>query len=1387
MSSWLNRRVLLPSVLSHHPTRGPLVSKAAHFGIKSPCWDSHNTMTIRSRRPPPGCRSLGCPLGAGAGVISCTCNSVHQGDAPGASTGIPWQSVQVVHGMETTQSIPAQLLRPNTAIAFHAPTWPRKPVQAWSSPQPPPQWHRRGSGVLWGSACPHSPPGSPGHGWGSVAGQVTGLPLSLCSSHRLLSNNKITVLENGSFFGLRALEKLDLKNNLISTVQPGAFLGLPELKRLDLSNNRIGCLSASVFQGLPNLLRLNMSGNIFSSLPPGVFDELPSLKVVDFATEYLTCDCNLRWVLPWARERLAQISERTACAFPRQLRGIALRGARDGQLRCAGAPELHTHHLIPSLRQVVFQGDRLPFQCTATYLDNSTQIRWFHNREPVEEDEQTGIIVEESLIHDCTFITSELILSNIHVSANGEWECAVSTSQGNVSKKVEIVVLETSASYCPAERVTNNRGDFRWPRTLAGITAYQPCLQHPFAAGPAGAGSAGEKQAWRRCDRTGRWEEGDYSHCLYTNDITRVLYTFVLLRVYTAEAANFSDMVDVLYVAQMIEKFIGYVDQIKQLTDVIVEMASNIMLVDDHILWMSQKEEKACSSIVRSLERIAAHTLGSNSQHMAVNSRNIAFEAYVVKPESYVGLSCVAFQRREGVPPGRPPLAEPGAEPMPDQQLRLRCTTGRPNVSLTSFHIKNSIALASIQLPPSLFASPVPAMPGADCKLQLLVFRNGKLFCSTGNSSRLADDGKRRSVATPVIYAGTYGCGVGNLSEPVAVSLRHPGEGTDPVAAYWNFEVLGGMGGWSAEGCQLAAREPNVTSLHCRHLSNVAVLMELSGFPSEAQGAAEVLHPAMYTCTAVLLLCLFTTIITYIVHHGTILIPRKGWHMLLNLCFHIAMTAAVFAGGITLTGYRAVCQAVGIILHYSSLSTLLWMAVKARVLYKEVTWKAPQQPDGDTSQAAPRPMLRFYLIAGGIPLIICGITAAVNIQNYHDNNPYCWLVWRPSLGAFYVPVAFILLVTWIYFLCAGLSLQCRPSHRKDIPEPLEPPPRLGGTSDLLTDSGSISVTLHSGPPCPEGDGVYSLRVQFWALVATHALYVALWTFGAMAVSQRWYLNIVFSCLYGVTAVALGLFIFVHHCLRRRDVLSSWFSCCPSYRNALPMQAYVHPGLGPEDGSQVFIGCDPDAARSGASSSSSPSSAGSAGGRCKLTNLQVAQSQADARPAPCPEPDPADGKPVRHTSNLHGRRSHRGRTKPCRDGKHHRLKMLRGPSDHPSSESGSLHNSHSESYPSGRTSPASGGRAGPRAAQDGEGVPSPSEGSDGGRRVPDFAEARRRSGSRDNLRPGGSAEREAKRRSYPLNVGSHNGGLKGSKYDINLASADSVAGMKTGLWKSETTV
>lgn len=85
---------------------------------------------------------------------------------------------------------------------------------------------------------------------------------------------------------------------------------------------------------------------------------------------------------------------------------------------------------------------------------------------------------------------------------------------------------------------------------------------------------------------------------------------------------------------------------------------------------------------------------------------------------------------------------------------------------------------------------------------------------------------------------------------------------------------------------------------------------ELSAFPREVGGSGAGLHPVVYPCTALLLLCLFSTIITYILNHSSIRVSRKGWHMLLNLCFHMAMTSAVFAGGITLTNYQTVCQAV---------------------------------------------------------------------------------------------------------------------------------------------------------------------------------------------------------------------------------------------------------------------------------------------------------------------------------------------------------------------------------------------------------------------------------------------------------------------------------------------
>lgn len=61
---------------------------------------------------------------------------------------------------------------------------------------------------------------------------------------------------------------------------------------------------------------------------------------------------------------------------------------------------------------------------------------------------------------------------------------------------------------------------------------------------------------------------------------------------------------------------------------------------------------------------------------------------------------------------------------------------------------------------------------------------------------------------------------------------------------------------------------------------------------------------------------------------SAIRISRKGWHMLLNFCFHTALTFAVFAGGINRIKYPIICQAVSAFTfhtsHSQSLAKNLW-------------------------------------------------------------------------------------------------------------------------------------------------------------------------------------------------------------------------------------------------------------------------------------------------------------------------------------------------------------------------------------------------------------------------------------------------------------------------------
>uniref|UniRef100_A0A667G732 Adhesion G protein-coupled receptor A3 n=1 Tax=Lynx canadensis TaxID=61383 RepID=A0A667G732_LYNCA len=1038
----------------------------------------------------------------------------------------------------------------------------------------------------------------------------------------------------------------------------------------------------------------------------------------------------------WVKERNITVRD-TRCVYPKSLQAQPVTGVKQELLTCDPPLELPSFYMTPSHRQVVFEGDSLPFQCMASYIDQDMQVLWYQDGRIVETDESQGIFVEKNMIHNCSLIASALTISNIQAGSTGNWGCHVQTKRGNNTRTVDIVVLESSAQYCPPERVVNNKGDFRWPRTLAGITAYLQCTRNIHGSGIYPGNPQDERKAWRRCDRGGFWADDDYSRCQYANDVTRVLYMFNQmplnltnavatarqLLAYTVEAANFSDKMDVIFVAEMIEKFGRFTkeEKSKELGDVMVDIASNIMLADERVLWLAQREAKACSRIVQCLQRIATYRLANGAHVYSTYSPNIALEAYVIKAAGFTGMTCTVFQKVAAS--DRTGLSEYGRRDPDgnlDKQLSFKCNVSN---TFSSLALKNTIVEASIQLPASLFSPKQKreVRPTDDSlyKLQLLAFRNGKLFPATGNSTNLADDGKRRTVVTPVILTKIDGVNVDTHHIPVNVTLRRIAHGADAVAAQWDFDLLNGQGGWKSDGCYILYSDENITTMQCNSLSNYAVLM------------------------------------------------------------------------------------IGIILHYSTLATVLWVGVTARNIYKQVTRKAKRCQDPDELPPPPRPMLRFYLIGGGIPIIVCGITAAANIKNYgsRPHAPYCWMAWEPSLGAFYGPASFITFVNCMYFLSIFIQLKRHPERKYELKEPTEEQQRLAANENgEVNHQDSLSLSLISTSAL---ENEHTFHSQLLGASLTLLLYVALWMFGALAVSLYYPLDLVFSFFFGATCLSLSAFIVVHHCVNREDVRLAWImTCCPG-RSSYSVQVNVQPPSSSGANGEAPK-CTNSSAESSCTNKSTSSFKNSSQG-CKLTNLQAAAAQCHTNSLPLNSTPQLDNSLTEHSmdndikmhvaplevqcrTNVHPSRHHKNRSKGHRAS---RLTVLREYAyDVPTSVEGSVQNGLPKSRP-GNNEGHSRSRRAYLAYRERQYNPPQPDSSDGCSTLPkssrNFEKPISNSSKKDALRKPIVVELESQQKSYGLNLAIQNGPIKSSGQEGPLLGTDSTGNVRTGLWKHETTV
>ncbi|CAH1785132.1 unnamed protein product [Owenia fusiformis] len=976
-----------------------------------------------------------------------------------------------------------------------------------------------------------------------------------------LSNNAITMIRADAFSALKDLQKLDLSSNQISLIDAGAFRGLDKLERLILTGNRLGTISSSIFQGLNKLTRLSLSDNQLKTIPEGAFDTLPELARLDFNSEYLMCDCNLQWIVKWSKENSVKIHNSTTCALPSQMKGQSVKKLKRNKLHCNWPVELSLFELEPSKSQVVFEGDKLPFECQASILDESTKMLWVRKGEPVEANHTIGIYVHYDKTPDETVLINRLVLEDLTVEHTGIWECLVLTQRGNISRDVNIIVISDDVLFCPAVNVETNKGTFMWPKSVSGVVKDLPCHEgrasHYMGASP--------PKAFYKCTDYGYWEDLDIDQCQYKSEMTRVLEQYTMMSFNISTVLNkakklveylkentdkIQDSKDIVFLSQIVDKLNVFLALKQELGGVILNILSVIMDVDEELLLEAQKSHQACQKMVKALERMPKQLL-SRGDDVSLFTDNIALEARTVNTDRFGGITCYVQSR------------EIRSQPYGENSFLCSIKTIPKNTKEIQTQSKNLIKMenfeASISLPSSVFSNIRKLLPDTDAssrtqyKLQFIVYKNSKLFPLPPSAGK--------DVAMSVISSKILELSTNNLSDPVVVRFT---SSTDGIAAYWDFKARGGLGDWLTNGCKVTSFENNITTIHCTHLSNLALLKR----PNEPMSVARwlgifiLMEPAIYAGSLILVIALMICIITHIACRSYVKLPKKLRHSLVNICISILLLCISFTLGVNRMDHVLLCQIVGIAIHYFSICTLFWISITSNNLYKQYT-KAerppPPEPDPLTGPLPPKPIMRFYLLGWGVAIIICGITAAVNIEHY-SGVEYCFLGFEPSLGAFYGPVGLLVAINFIFFI--RISCVVKGTSKDTLDNTTETVELHENEIEMMspdaascnTHTNNTDVSIKSGMD-PERQPL----TQLHGIVVLLFLYLFLWVSGAFAVSNTFrgfipHQQLIFSYVYTVSAAILAIFILSFYVFGRGDVrLSCRMCCCCSKRVIYELQ------------------------------------------------------------------------------------------------------------------------------------------------------------------------------------------------------------------------------------------
>lgn len=954
------------------------------------------------------------------------------------------------------------------------------------------------------------------------------------------------------------LTHIDLSRNKISSLDGKIFHNMTRLRSLDLSNNAIRRIDSGVLSNLVGMKKLNLSQNQIVSIEQGAFDNLPNLKILDLSSNPLACNCDLLWLVPWSVNASVKLQPAPKCGTP--FKNMLLKKLRVGvDLHCASAGEAPILQLIPSVDQVLFQGDPLRLRCRAPRLavgsvrDSEdihirSHIFWGWSSTKSTEDTLQDIVFHEPLklfpsttistrpLSDIGILDSTLIIPQVKANHSGTWDCRLVTNSASYSKRISVIVISNETRFCPETYTHGSKGSYSWPKTITGRTVYLPCTND--------AGIIAS-YAYYTCTTNGTWNNLNASSCAYVLESTRVLEQFSktnlsgnilesarYLRNYSYSLlAKHVNALDLVYLTRTIENFAKETDHDKELGFVLMDIFAQLLKFNSNAASFieAQKEDRSCKKLFESFKSIVL-----NLPVTVLNKENIQVELFDISFQgSTNGFSCSGINHNSKMSP-----------------LKCSIISKLPQYTFNERNVEVSLFTS--------FSKPF-VNQYASTRIMVSVFDSSLMFPNYDPEYRITS---KVILLEPIHIGLDFSQNTTENTDIILVlktALYHD-DISKPIPVIWDNQMNDGIGGWSRKFCFQNHLFNRALIFSCKKFGVYAIMQNvkfLNDFLDNEEAGASFRYSevGIYVGSVALFVACFFNIILYTTFASNIRMNVRKRHCLINLWLSLSALAFLYAFGIHLTEDFKVCEIVGLLMHYFTLATLLWYTTLLCNFYKTISRRRTTTQELDTVASSiastneatkkSKPLLGLYLVGYGISLLI-GTIGAVNLQDYSSYN-ICFITETPALNSVIFPTIILITFLVVLFLAVMCTIKSKyvytnsTSFSEVTRDCQQQPSRV----NPATTEGSLYMDSCSFSTCSTRaehiEYLSQLKVNLALLVLIILTWLAAATTSYMTTRNKRQHEKLFSIIYGTLASLLALAILYFYCFARSDFKLMWLS------------------------------------------------------------------------------------------------------------------------------------------------------------------------------------------------------------------------------------------------------